>query len=154
MKKIITMILFILMTFSLQAMEPDQTKTAPSSNKTLMAPQPGYGMVYIVREVGWHPDIQFDVYLENAVLKERIGYTHGGQYIYFQVPAGKHRVVSVGKNTKTITFEIKDGETLFIAQNEKVDKLDNSDQDILEILHAEAGQYILRHIVKGWIDER
>ena len=148
------MTLFILMTVGLQAMEPAIAKAGASSEKPLMTPEPGYGMVYIVREVGRHPQFRFDVYLDEAVLKERIGYTLGGQYIYFQVPAGKHRVVSVGKNTKTIPFDIKGGETIFIKQAEKWDPKDGSNQDVLEILSPETAQYVLKHAVKGWIDEK
>jgi hypothetical protein len=98
--------------------------------------------------------MQLHVYLEEAVLKERLGYTLGGQYIYFQAPPGKHRVVSVGNNTKTFHFEIKDGETLFIRQHIKLDPMDGSNQDPMELLTAEAAQYAMKHLVKGKIDEK
>ena len=121
----------------------------------LIPPDEGNGMVYVIRETNGTVvlyDNPFNIYLDRQMGENRIGYLHERQHLYFQVQPGKHELVSVGKNTKTIQFDISAGETVFIELNEQVDNLSGSDQAPPEILNPEAGAYKFQHTAKGWLD--
>jgi hypothetical protein len=114
-------------------------------------PREGYGMVYIVRpsEVGLF--IEFHVYLDAKLGKNRVGRTKGREYLFFEVSPGKHRIISQGNNTKYKDIDIKPGEILFIQQVVKID-VDRTDQDNMKILSEEEGKHYLKTTTLGIYD--
>ena len=129
------------------------TCPALASDNELVKPDKGYGMVYVVRSFGQWPQTKYHIYLDKAEGKDRIGYTQGGEYINFQVEPGKHELISVANNIKSIPFEIKSGETIFILQVERID-IDGTNQYWLEIMPPDVGKYYVSHSTKGWVDKK
>ena len=125
---------------------------AQAGDDLIKQPEKGYGVVYVVRRAESRMHYKFHVYLDRSMDENRIGYTMGGQYIYFKVLPGRHELISVGLNTRTIPFEIKAGEVIFIQQKVQYDARSGSNQDPMEIIPAEAAMYYIKHGVEGWID--
>ena len=80
------------------------------------APQPGKAMVYVVRPAQIGALIRFNVFLDDQADASEMGYTRGGQYIYFNASPGSHKIYSKAENWAEINVELKPGEVAFIQQ--------------------------------------
>lgn len=81
------------------------------------------------------------------------GYTKGRQHIYFLVLPGKHRIISEGKNRKSLVVDVKEGETIYIKQNPRRGGI-GVNQDGLELLTLKEGKYFADRTTLGVIDIR
>lgn len=79
-------------------------------------PQPGMAMVYVVRPDQLGALVRFNVFLDDREDRSEMGYTRGGQHIYFDVTPGDHRLYSKAETWAEIAFSAKPGEVVFIHQ--------------------------------------
>ena len=126
----------------------------PEENSKLMLPEDGYGMIYVMRPMGFWPQYRLYVYIDKTIKENLIGYTVGGQYLAIQVTPGEHIVYSVGGNTKYVKLDVKEGDILFVQQNVLIELIEGSDQDSLERISDIKGKQLLRRFSKGWVYEQ
>ena len=60
--------------------------------------------------------VRFNVFLGDQEASSEMGFTRGGQYIYFNVPAGRQRLFSKAENTAEIEVDAKPGEVIYLQQ--------------------------------------
>ncbi|OUS31769.1 hypothetical protein A9Q99_02920 [Gammaproteobacteria bacterium 45_16_T64] len=79
----------------------------PASNKAL---------VYVVRPslVGWI--VRFNVFVDDKEPQSEVGYTRGGQYIYFELEPGQHQILSKADNWAETTVVAEAGDIIFVMQ--------------------------------------
>src|SRR3990170_5416854 len=80
-------------------------------------PDGEYTLLYVVRPSGLGAVIRFNVFLDDKEDSSEMGYTRGGQYIYFYVTPGKHKILSKAENWAELDIDAKPKETLFLKQN-------------------------------------
>jgi hypothetical protein len=80
-------------------------------------PESGQAMVYVVRPSSLGALIRFNVFLNDQEPKSEVGYTRGGQHIFFAVPPGTHRILSKAENWAEVQVTLKAGEVAFIQQD-------------------------------------
>lgn len=83
-------------------------------------PEAGQAMIYVVRPSAVGTLIRFNVFLNDQEPKSEVGYTRGGQHIYFAVPPGTHRVFSKAENWAEVQVTLKAGEVAFIQQDPSI----------------------------------
>src|SRR5688500_9439029 len=79
-------------------------------------PNKGEGIVYVGRPESMGGLVKFNVWLEKECKKTEMGWTRGSQHIYFYLPAGPHKLLSVAENTDDILIEVREGQPLFVEQ--------------------------------------
>lgn len=89
---------------------------APVVAPGLQTPEPGMALIYVLRPAPHAPLIRFNVFLDGKEDRAEMGYTRPGQYIYFSVPPGKHRIYSKAENWAEIEVTVSAGATVFIQQ--------------------------------------
>lgn len=79
--------------------------------------EPGYALVYVVRP-SLIPIARATVFLDGEGENSMMGYTSGSQYIYFYVPAGTHRILSVAAGYRIeIIIDAEEGDIIFLKQD-------------------------------------
>lgn len=81
-------------------------KQAPS-NKSI---------VYVVRPSSLGALVRFNIHVDTKDDAAEVGYTRGGQYIYFALSAGEHKIYSNAENWAEISLTTKPGEVIFLQQ--------------------------------------
>ncbi len=76
----------------------------------------GLSRIYVYRNEG----IGFAVRMEVLVDGKLIGTTQGHQYLYADVPAGKHTITSMAENTGTLDVVTETGRPTFVWQEVKM----------------------------------
>lgn len=99
---------------SLPSPEVMQKETA--SFKLPKMPAPGQAMVYVVRPSRMGGFVRFNVFVDDKEVDSEMGYTRGGQYIYFNVAPGDYTVYSKAENWAETTVTAKADEVVFIQQ--------------------------------------
>lgn len=84
-------------------------------------PAEGRAIVYVIFEEARYENVGFDVYLGDQQSASAVGHNKGGQYFYFELAPGEHKIFSkskVEKLAKQAELEIfvKAGEVIFIRQ--------------------------------------
>jgi hypothetical protein len=79
-------------------------------------PGPGKAMVYVVRPTALGSLIRFNVFLDDQEADSEMGFTRGGQYIYFSLPPGDHKIYSKAENWAETLVSVKAGDVIFIEQ--------------------------------------
>jgi hypothetical protein len=95
---------------------PDEMKAEVAAYQLPKLPENGKAIVYVVFMESWYKGISFDVYLDNQEPKSKIGSNMGGQYIYFNLTPGEHKILSKAENWAEITVLAKAGDILFVRQ--------------------------------------
>lgn len=80
------------------------------------SPEDGKAMVYVVRPAGQGGMIRFNVFVDDKEPESEMGYTRGGQFIYFNLEPGDHLILSKAENWAEINLTAKSGEISFIKQ--------------------------------------
>ena len=78
-------------------------------------PSSGKALVYVVRPSGIGGLVRFNVFVDNQADEAEVGYTRGGQYIYFGVDPGSRKISSKAENWAVAT-QNKDAFTLLLNQ--------------------------------------
>jgi len=79
-------------------------------------PAPGKSIVYVVRPSGVGTLIRFNIHVDSKDDSAEVGYTRGGQYIYFALTAGAHKIYSNAENWAEMSLTTKPGEVVYLQQ--------------------------------------
>lgn len=118
-------------------------------HKLPKAPSATDSVVYVVRPSSMGTAVRFNVFLDDQDPASEMGYNRGGQYIYFTVTPGVHKIFSVAENTPELTFDIKAGEVIYVQQ--KVYPGVIMARNDLTILPATEGQWRVKTLSLGTI---
>lgn len=99
-------------------MSPEDMK-AQTANFTLpKLPSPGKSVVYVTRPNSFNGlMVKFNVFVDGKEPHQEVGYTKGGQYIYFELTPGEHIIHSKAENWDSINIYAKEGEITYILQD-------------------------------------
>lgn len=79
-------------------------------------PAPGKALVYVVRPSAIGALVRFNIFVDSKDDSSEVGYTRGGQYIYFGVTPGSHKIYSNAENWAEMTITAKPGEVIYLQQ--------------------------------------
>ncbi|MBT3236951.1 MAG: DUF2846 domain-containing protein [Bdellovibrionales bacterium] len=80
-------------------------------------PDDNQAMVYVVRPSGIGSLVRFNVFLDDRKDDSEMGWTRGGQHIYFYVQPGTHTISSKAENWDEIKVTAKSGSVVYIRQD-------------------------------------
>lgn len=112
-------------------------------------PDPGMAMVYVVRPSSIGLVIRFNVFVDDHEATSEMGYTRGGQHVYFQVPPGEHVIYSKAENWAEAQISPKAGETVFLQQRPGIGVL--IARNSVSVIDAVLGKYHVMHTSRGAI---
>ncbi|MEW5943063.1 MAG: DUF2846 domain-containing protein [Pseudomonadota bacterium] len=96
---------------------PTEVMKAETTNYRLpQLPQAGKAIVYVVRPSPLGGIIRFNVFLDDQDDESEMGYTQSGQYIYFTVAPGQHKIFSKAENWAEASFIANAGDIIFFQQ--------------------------------------
>lgn len=128
---------------------PEAMKAA-TANYTLPAlPETGKAIVYVVRPSGLAGFVRFNVFLDNQEDASEVGYTRSGQYIYFALPAGTHKIYSKAENWAETEVDAKAGDIIFVQQEPAMGIM--IARNNLFNLQAYEGKYHVKNLTLGTI---
>lgn len=110
-------------------------------------PDDNKAMVYVVRpsSLGWL--VRFNVFVDNKQPESEVGYTRGGEYIFFEVEPGEHQILSNAENWAEINISAKAGDILFINQEPAMGVV--MARNTLSHLQTVEGTYHVKHLELG-----
>jgi hypothetical protein len=79
-------------------------------------PTPGKALVYVVRPSAIGALVRFNIFVDSKDDSAEVGYTRGGQYIYFGVTPGSHKIYSNAENWAEMTINARPGEIIYLQQ--------------------------------------
>lgn len=79
-------------------------------------PAPGKALVYVVRPSAIGALVRFNIFVDSKEDSAEVGYTRGGQYIYFGITPGSHKIYSNAENWAEMTINAKPGEIIYLQQ--------------------------------------
>jgi len=79
-------------------------------------PSPGKALVYVVRPSGIGGLVRFNVFVDSQADEAEVGYTRGGQYIYFGVDPGTRKISSKAENWAEWTIKVNAGDVIYLQQ--------------------------------------
>lgn len=79
-------------------------------------PNKDEGIVYVLRPSYLGTIVRFNVFYNQASENAEIGWTRGGQYVYFFAKPGEHVFYSSAENTASIKVKVDAGKATFIKQ--------------------------------------
>jgi hypothetical protein len=79
-------------------------------------PAPSKSIVYVVRPSGLGALVRFNIHVDGKEDAAEVGYTRGGQYIYFALTAGEHKIYSNAENWAELSLTAKAGEIIYLQQ--------------------------------------
>lgn len=112
----IALISFVL-TGCASAPTPDAMKAATADYQLPKLPEPGKAIVYIVRPSSLGGIVHFNVFVDDQEDASEMGYTRSGQYIYFNLLPGEHKLYSKAENWADITVTANANDIIFIQQD-------------------------------------
>ncbi|MBA3030851.1 MAG: hypothetical protein FP816_18835 [Desulfobacteraceae bacterium] len=80
-------------------------------------PKEGNAMIYVLRPSSDLMGENLNIYHDNGTGETYKGAIKASDYLYFEVPAGKHCVISENTNKKALCFKVEAKETIFVQQN-------------------------------------
>ena len=95
---------------------PEVMKAETASFQLPKLPDPGKAIVYVVRPSPLGGLVRFNVFLNDQNDDAEMGHTRASQYIYFSVPAGRHRIYSKAENWAEIDVTVRDGQVVYLQQ--------------------------------------
>lgn len=95
---------------------PEIMKAETSTYQLPKLPEPGKAIVYVVRPSSLGGIIRFNVFVDDQEASSEVGYTRLGQYIYFNLAPGEHKIYSKAENWAEIAVSVKEGDIIFIQQ--------------------------------------
>ena len=73
-------------------------------------------MVYVVRPSGIGALVRFNVFVDSQSDEAEVGYTRGGQYIYFGIDPGTRKISSKAENWAEWTIKVNAGDVIYLQQ--------------------------------------
>lgn len=99
------------------AVTPEEMKADIRGFELPKFPEAGKAIVYVVRPSVTGEMIRFDVFLDDQLPESQMGWTHGSQYIYFNLLPGDHQILSKAENWAEIKLQVEAGDIVFIQQD-------------------------------------
>jgi len=109
----------------------------------------GKAIVYVVRPSSLGGAVRFNVYLDDKKDESEMGYTRGGQYIYFYANPGYHMILSLAENWAEIELNLEEGKVFFIKQNPEMGLM-FARNSIVQVQETE-GMYEVKKLKEGTI---
>ncbi|HXH71608.1 MAG TPA: DUF2846 domain-containing protein [Mariprofundaceae bacterium] len=106
-------------------------------------------LVYVVRPSSLGGAVRFNVYLDDKQDESEMGYTRGGQYIYFYADPGSHMIRSLAENWAEIELNLEAGKVFFIQQNPEMGLM-FARNSLFQIQQIE-GTYEVKQLKEGTI---
>jgi hypothetical protein len=94
----------------------DQMKAEVAGYQLPRQPAPGKALVYIVRPSAVGGLVRFNVFVDSQADEAEVGYTRGGQYIYFGVDPGSRKISSKAENWAEWTVKANAGDIIYLQQ--------------------------------------
>jgi hypothetical protein len=79
-------------------------------------PEPGKAVVYVLRPSSQAMLIRFNVFVDDQKDSSEVGYTRSGQYIYFNLLPGQHKIYSKAEEWAETTLSVRAGDIVFLRQ--------------------------------------
>lgn len=79
-------------------------------------PEPGKAIVYVLRPSSQAMLIRFNVFVDDQKDSSEVGYTRSGQYIYFNLQPGQHKIYSKAEEWAETTLSVREGDIVFLRQ--------------------------------------
>lgn len=95
---------------------PEAMKAEAADYQLPKLPEAGKAIVYVVRPSGLGALIRFNVFVDDQEAASEVGYTRGGQYIYFNLPPGTHTIMSKAENWADVSVKADAGDIIYIQQ--------------------------------------
>lgn len=128
---------------------PDEMKASVAMYQLPKLPEAGKAIVYVVRPSSLGKVIRFNVFIDNQEPESEVGYTRGGQYIYFNLTPGDHQILSKAENWAEANVSAKAGDILFIQQEPSMGII-MARNSIIKIQDYE-GKYHVKNLELGTI---
>lgn len=126
------------------------SRKANIANYTLPAqPLSGKALVYVVRPGTGGGLVRFNVFVDSKDAADEVGNTRGGEYIYFNVSPGLHRIFSKAENWAETQVSVNAGDIIFIKQEVNIGFLMAGNS--LSMLGEVDGKFQVKHLKKGEI---
>jgi hypothetical protein len=129
--------------------KPDEMKKDIVNFNLPKLPKDGQAIVYVVRSSAVGGMIRFNVFLDDKEAASEMGYNRGNQYIYFNVNAGDHQILSKAENWAELNFTAAAGDIIFIQQNPSMGLI-MARNSLIKIQDYE-GKYQVKHLSLGTI---
>lgn len=94
----------------------EQMRTEIAGFQLPKQPSPGKALVYVVRPSGIGGLVRFNVFVDTQADEAEVGYTRGGQYIYFGVDPGSRKISSKAENWAEWTIKVNAGDVIYLQQ--------------------------------------
>jgi hypothetical protein len=94
----------------------EQMKVETAGFQLPKQPSPGKALVYVVRPSGIGGLVRFNVFVDSQADEAEVGYTRGGQYIYFGVDPGTRKISSKAENWAEWTVKVNAGDVIYLQQ--------------------------------------
>ncbi len=88
----------------------------PADAQLPKLPEPGKAVVYVLRPSSQAMLIRFNVFVDDQKDSSEVGYTRAGQYIYFNLKPGQHKIFSKAEEWSEISLNVREGEIVFLRQ--------------------------------------
>lgn len=95
---------------------PDQMKAQLTGYQLPKLPEADKAIVYVVRPNELGGLVRFNMFVDGKEAHSEMGYTRGGQYIYFNLMPGEHKLYSLAENWAEIPVTVKANDIVFIQQ--------------------------------------
>jgi Protein of unknown function (DUF2846) len=128
---------------------PEAMKAETANYNLPALPEAGKAMVYVVRPSALGGIVRFNVFVDNQEDASEVGYTRSGQYIYFSLPVGEHKLYSKAENWAETAVDAKAGDIIFIQQEPHMGIL--LARNSLSNLHGYEGKYHVKTLTLGTI---
>jgi hypothetical protein len=128
---------------------PEKMKEDTANFQVPVLPSDGKAMVYVVRPSALGTRIRFNVFVDNKEAASEVGYTRGGQYIYFPIAPGDHQILSKAENWAEANITAKAGDIIFLQQEPQMGVL-MARNSIVKV-EAYEGKYQVKHLKLGTI---
>lgn len=112
-------------------------------------PEKGKALVYAVRPSIIGGFTKFNMYIDDKQSTSEMGYTRGGEYIYFNIVPGTHKLYSDAENWGEITITASAGNIIFIEQVPSIGIL--YARNVLKPLVNYRGKYHVKKLKLGTI---
>ncbi|MBI5454519.1 MAG: hypothetical protein HY956_07835 [Deltaproteobacteria bacterium] len=128
---------------------PSEIKSDINGFELPKLPEKGKAMVYVVRPSNLGFIIRFNVFIDKEESASEIGYTRGGQYIFFDLAPGEHQILSKAENLAVFEVNAKEGDIIFVQQEPQMGLI-MAGNSLFKIQDYE-GKYHVKHLEMGTI---
>jgi hypothetical protein len=94
----------------------EQMKAETAGFQLPKQPSSGKALVYVVRPSGIGALVRFNVFVDSQSDEAEVGYTRGGQYIYFGIDPGTRKISSKAENWAEWTIKVNAGDVIYLQQ--------------------------------------